>query len=449
MNTRLIERFVAARARTETLAAPLSDEDQILQSMPDCSPTKWHRAHTTWFFEAFALGSLGDTPDAARALLWNSYYEAVGPRIPRNRRGMMSRPTAAEVGTYRREIDARLVERLLALRTDDLALSRIGPLVELGIAHEEQHQELLLTDILNAFSMHPFAPSCYPESARERDSGSSGGPAHRPRSSATDYVAFEGGLVWIGAEAGSAQFSFDNEGPRHRVWLDPFELATRLVTIGDVKAFIAEGGYRTASLWLSAGWDFVRAEGIEAPLYASFEDGEYRTFGLHGKRTPSDGEPVSHISLYEADAIARFLGARLPSEAEWEHAVAAQDCTGGLRKDGEAWTEGPMLDVGEHGVASPLHPQERLAAPPDGLLPLHGNVWQWTRSTYAPYPGYAPAGGAVGEYNGKFMVNQNVLRGGSCLTPRGHLRPTYRNFWAPQTRFQMSGLRLARDGEKR
>ncbi len=416
----LLERFTEVRRRTERLAAPLTAEDQLLQSMPEASPTKWHRAHTTWFFETFVLAALGEAPgDARRAFLWNSYYEAIGARHPRPRRGLLSRPGAEEVGAYRREIDERVTAALT--QADDARRAAVAPLIELGLAHEEQHQELILTDILHAFSLSPLAPTY-------REHGDAGADARaRPgAASGPAFAAFDGGLVTIGRDPEASGFTFDNEGPRHKVWLEPFELATRPVTVGEVRAFIAEGGYRTPALWLSAGWDLVCADGLDAPLYTELADGALRTFTLHGWRSPADDEPASHLSYYEADAIARFLGGRLPSEAEWELAAATDDPH-----------DGHLLDA-----SSPLHPRADHAA---GMRQLFGDVWEWTRSAYAPYPSFAPGPGAIGEYNGKFMVGQQVLRGGSCLTPRGHMRASYRNFWPPQTRFQMSGLRLARD----
>ncbi len=429
-------RFRAVREATEALAAPLTPEDQQLQSMPGCSPTKWHRAHTTWFFETFVLAPHGVRPlDERYGVLFNSYYEAVGPRHPRPHRGLLSRPTAAEVGAWRQVVDER-VDRLLA-GLDDPALAAVAPLVILGIAHEEQHQELLLTDILHAFAQSPLAPAYR----------SGGGPPapHTPDPNASDerpaWVTFDGGPVSIGApcagasdtgapgagasdiEAPGGRFTFDNEGPRHRVWLAPYALATRLVTVGEARAFVAEGGYDTPSLWLSEGLDFVRSHGIRAPGYVTVDGGAWRVFGLDGLRDARDDEPVAHLSYYEADALARFLGARLPTEAEWEHAAAA------VPEDGNTRETGALRPLPANGA---------------GITQLFGDAWEWTASAYAPYPNYTPAAGAVGEYNGKFMVNQLVLRGGSCFTPPGHIRATYRNFWHPDTRFQMTGLRLAR-----
>jgi ergothioneine biosynthesis protein EgtB len=412
---RVLASYSHTRARTESLAAPLSAEDQQLQSMPETSPTKWHRAHTTWFFETFVLAPAGvDVVDRRYGYLFNSYYEAAGARHPRAKRGLLSRPSAAEVSDYRRTVDERMA-RLLSRSTGE-ALARVLPIVELGIAHEEQHQELLLTDILHAFSESPLRPSYRPEAPQ---------PVRSAEQDPLRFVTCDGGLRQIGASAG---FAFDNEGPRHKRWVEPFELADRLVSVGELKAFIDAGGYRTPSLWLWEGFDFVGARSATSPLYSTYEDGQLRVFSLAGLRVASDDEPVVHVSYYEADAIARFLGARLPTEAEWETLAAERAVRGNFSDD----------DV--------LRPLPAPAASPDGrgLRQLYGDAWEWTQSSYEPYPGYSAPSGALGEYNGKFMVNQIVLRGGSCLTPSGHVRASYRNFWHPQTQFQMAGIRLAR-----
>jgi ergothioneine biosynthesis protein EgtB len=387
----LTRRFVAVRGRTEALAAPLSPEDQQLQSMPSCSPTKWHRAHTTWFFETFLLAPHGvPTVDAWARYLFNSYYEAIGPRHPRPQRGLLSRPSCAEIAAYRATVDGRIVE-LLSGGIDE----RTREIVELGLAHEEQHQELILTDALHALGENPIGPAYR------------GAVVDSPAPRELTWRRFDGGLVEIGASDDG--FAFDNERPRHKLWLEPFELADRCVTVGEVRAFQADGGYGRTSLWLSDGWDAVQQHGWTAPAYWQ-EDGT--VFGLDGVRPLDDAEPAAFLSYYEADAIARWMGARLPTEAEWERAAPPR--------------LGTQID------------DPRTAA----LRP--GDVWEWTASSYEAYPGYAPAAGALGEYNGKFMVNQRVLRGGSCFTPVGHLRTTYRNFWPPDTRFQMTGLRIAR-----
>lgn len=410
---RLRGRFEAVRAATEALAAPLTAEDQGLQSMADCSPTKWHRAHTTWFFEEFLLLPRGHEPvDARYRYLFNSYYEAVGPRQARPQRGLLSRPSAEEVGAYRRAVDGRM--RGLLETLDDRALAAAAPLIELGLAHEEQHQELLLTDILHAFSQSPLLPA-YRAAAPS--------PAPRGGGEPLRFFPQEGGLVEVGARGPG--FFFDNEGPRHRVWIEPFAIASRPITVGEVRAFLDAKGYETPSLWLSAGLDFVRQRGLQGPLHARHEDGVYRVFTLDGLREATDDEPASHLSYYEADAVARFLGGRLPTEMEWEFVASKVACDQG--------------NFRESGALRPLP-----AGAGEGPGQLFGDVWEWTSSAYAPYPGFAPAAGAVGEYNGKFMVNQLVLRGGSCFSPRGHLRATYRNFWPADTRFQMTGARLAR-----
>jgi ergothioneine biosynthesis protein EgtB len=398
----MIERFLAVRAATETLAEPLSAEDQQVQSMPACSPVKWHRAHTTWFFDAMILAPRGiESRRPGWGYLFNSYYEALGPRHPRPARGVLSRPGVDEVGAWRREVDADVVE-LLRRHPDD---EDLRGLIELGLAHEEQHQELILTDVLHAFSLNPLDPIYRPAPRLPRAS-----EARR------SWAEHDGGLVEIGRRGPG--FAFDNEGPRHKAWLEPFAIGDRLVTIGEWTAFAEDGGYERPELWLSEGWDWARREGIRAPMHLRRDHGHLSVFTLHGRREPDPAEPVSHLSYYEADALARYLGARLPTEAEWE-----------------VWAEGRPVDGPLRGDALIPRP---TASP-------FGSVWQWTASPYAPYPGYRPAAGAIGEYNGKFMVNQLVLRGGSCLTPPGHVRASYRNFWPADTRFQATGLRLARD----
>lgn len=412
---RLRRRYEEVRQSTEALCAPLSAEDQQLQSMPDASPAKWHRGHTTWFFDAFVLTPRGVTVAPQYGEILNSYYEGVGPRHPRAARGLLSRPSIGEIADYRRAVDGRVIE--LIAGADERALAELTPLVELGLAHEEQHQELILTDILHAFAQNPLGP-CYRAAPPKRptEASSSHGPMR--------WMAFDGGLVEIGARK-DASFSFDNEQPRHRAWIEPFEMASRSIHVGELKAFIRDGGYTTPSLWLSEGLDFVRSHGITAPMHARFEDGALLVFGLDGVREAADDEPSSHLSYYEADALARFLGGALPTEQEWELAASTASVDGNFR---------------ESGALRPL-PAPALARTPAQLF---GDVWEWTRSSYAAYPGYKPASGALGEYNGKFMANQYVLRGGSCFTPRAHVRATYRNFWHPQTRFQMTGARLVR-----
>ncbi|HWA80540.1 MAG TPA: ergothioneine biosynthesis protein EgtB [Acetobacteraceae bacterium] len=380
--------YMRVRAHTEHLASALAPEDQCIQSMEDASPVKWHRAHATWFFEEFLL--LAHLPDyrpfdPAFRYLFNSYYEAVGKRHPRPRRGMITRPSAARVTDYRAHVDAAML-RLLAVSNEDL-----GALITLGLHHEQQHQELLVTDITHAFAQNPLLPAAMPfwrESAATEGEGR--------------FIDFPGGDVEIGHSGDG--FHFDNEGPRHRVHLEPYRLADRLVTNRQWCDFMNDGGYRAPTLWMSDGWAMVERHGWHAPLYWRNEDNAWFTFGPAGIEALDPDRPVRHISWYEADAFARWASARLPSEAEWE--AASGD---------------PRLHE------------------------MTGHVWQWTMSAYGPYPGFRPQAGAIGEYNGKFMVNQMVLRGSSVATPPDHARPSYRNFFHPDKRWQFSGLRLARD----
>jgi ergothioneine biosynthesis protein EgtB len=415
---RLAARFGAVRAATVALAAPLSPEDQQVQSMPDASPTKWHLAHTTWFFETFLLAPHlpGFAPfHPGYGYLFNSYYEAAGPRHPRPQRGLVTRPSCGEVLAYRAATD----ERVLA------AIPRLPPaalgVLELGLAHEEQHQELLLTDVKHLLSLNPLAPS-YRAGAAE--------PTAAPGAQAPPlcWVELPGGVREVGhAGPGSGAFAFDNEGPRHPVLVQPFALASRAATCGEWLAFVEDGGYRRPELWLSDGWAAVNARGWEAPLYWRRDGERWSVFTLGGSRPLDPAEPAAHVSLYEADAFARWSGARLPTEEEWE--VAAASAPGAPR--------------GRFADDPALHP----APAPAGAGPaqLLGDVWEWTRSAYAPYRGFTPGAGALGEYNGKFMCSQLVLRGGSCATPPGHVRETYRNFFYPDARWQFSGVRLARD----
>jgi ergothioneine biosynthesis protein EgtB len=373
------------------------------------SPAKWHQAHTTWFFETFVLARFAgfyQPFDPHYHFLFNSYYEALGERYPRPDRGLLTRPSLAQIQRYRQHVDAALI-RLLETGVDAEAAS----LIELGCHHEQQHQELILTDIKHVLSLNPLAPVYAP--ARDLPSPS---PAAAP-----DWIAFSGGVQEIGHDGRG--FHFDNEGPRHRVWLDDFRLATRPVTNRDWLAFIADGGYSTPALWLSDGWSTVQAEKWQAPLYWRATDGGWEEFSLHGLQRLAPEAPVSHVSYYEADAFARWAGRRLPSEAEWELAAAAIAVDGNLLE------------------SETRHP--RPAGGGEGLRQMFGDVWEWTQSPYTPYPGFRAAAGALGEYNGKFMANQMVLRGGSCATPRSHIRATYRNFFPPSARWQFSGLRLA------
>ena len=422
----LSRRYGRVRALTEELAAPLSAEDQTVQSMADVSPTKWHRAHTTWFFETFVLEPFvsGYAPyDPTYGFLFNSYYEAVGERYPRSRRGVVTRPGIAEVAAYRGAIDETM-ERLLAGRLD----ATVGDLVELGLHHEHQHQELLLMDIKHVLSCNPTLPSY----ALDKDNTGDASVADRPGAGTPQWIDHDGGLVEIGHDGNG--FGFDNEFPRHVVYLEPFSISSTPVTCGQWQAFIDDGGYERADLWLSDGWATVCAEGWEAPQYwrRDPEGPGWRVFTLTGERVVEPDEPVVHVSYYEADAFARWSGGRLPTEAEWE---AVADGPGGPAPSG--------ADGGSSGFLGSwaLHP--RPAGPEASLL---GEVWQWTSSAYSAYPGFHPAPGAVGEYNGKFMVGQYVLRGGCCVTPDDHVRASYRNFFPPASRWAFSGLRVAVDG---
>jgi len=406
----LARRFRAVRATTRALAARLTPEDAMVQSMPDASPAKWHLAHTSWFFEAFLLARLERhfRPFHPRfAFLFNSYYDAVGPRQPRPQRGLLSRPALEEVLRYRDEVEARVEALLPGLDAAGLQV------LELGVAHEEQHQELLLTDVKHAFASNPLRPAYAPDAAPP-----SGAPAP-PHT----FLPREGGLTAIGA--GGEGFAFDCERPRHRIWLEPHALGSRLVTAGEWRDFVEDGGYRRPELWLSEGWAAAQRGGWEAPLYWERDGAGHAVFTLGGLRPLDPAAPVVHVSLYEADAYARWAGARLPSEAELERAAEGAAAEGALLEDGR------------------LHPAPAREGP--GLRQLLGDAWEWTRSAYAPYPGFRPLEGALGEYNGKFMVGQLVLRGGSCATPAGHLRATYRNFFPPDARWQFTGVRLARD----
>jgi ergothioneine biosynthesis protein EgtB len=399
--TRLAERYAGVRGHSLALAVPLSAEDQGVQSMPDASPTKWHLAHTSWFFEAVVLvpHAAGYTPFHPRYFhLFNSYYESLGQRHPRPQRGLLTRPSLADIHSYRAHVDTAM-QRFFA-EADGAAWQAAAPLVELGLHHEQQHQELILSDILHAFSCNPLLPAYHAEAPPTLRLATPPRPAQ--------WVALPGGVCEIG-HAGT-EFAFDNETPRHRVLLQPYQLADRLVTCGEFAQFIADGGYRRPTLWLSDGWAAVQSQGWQAPPYwIAPEDprapaAHWQVFGLHGVRGLDAQAPVSHLSFYEACAYAEWAGARLPTEAEWEAAFGTP-----------------------------------------GLLEMTGVLWQWTRSSYDPYPGFRPLNGAVGEYNGKFMVGQLVLRGSSHATPAGHARASYRNFFPPAARWQFTGLRLAKD----
>ncbi|WP_066646517.1 MULTISPECIES: ergothioneine biosynthesis protein EgtB [Sphingomonas] len=405
----LAHRLAKVRALTEALVAPLSDADATVQSMEDASPAKWHLAHTTWFFETFVLRD--HVPgyrlfDDRFPFLFNSYYEAEGQRHARPRRGMVTRPSLSEILDYRRAVTTAMADALP--RLPDMAQA----LVELGCHHEEQHQELLITDILHLFAQNPIEPAIWPAPAKV--------PVEMP--GPIGWIAHSGGVVDVGHDG--TGFAFDAEGPRHATLLSPHAIADRTITNGEWAAFIADGGYRDARLWLSDGWAWVKAQGITAPLYWEQRDGGWTRFGLDGRRAIDPAAPVTHISFYEADAYASWAGARLPTEFEWEAAATAQECESGNQLD----------------AAGPVEPRPATAG--GGWF---GDVWEWTGSAFRPYPGFRAVEGAVGEYNGKFMSGQFVLRGGSCATPRGHVRASYRNFFYPHQRWQFTGVRLAKD----
>ncbi len=406
----LAERFAEIRRATERVAAPLSPEDCSAQSMPDASPIGWHLAHTSWFFETFVIGRAEPRRapfDPEFGFLFNSYYNAIGERVPRPMRGKITRPSLEEILAYRKHVDAAVLEILDGSKDPEVAR-----LLELGLNHEQQHQELMRTDVKHLLSLHPAMPAY---AATPRGSRAEATPLR--------FLRHEGGLHEIGH--GGDGFAFDNEGPRHRVFTQPFEIASRPATNGEFLRFVEEGGYEDPSLWLSDGWDWIAAESIRAPLYWKRGARGFEEFTLGGLRELDPAEPVVHVSFYEADAFARWSSARLPREDEWELAA------------------GPLPVEGNFAESGRLHPRatESSGAP----SALFGDVWEWTSSPYVGYPGYAPAPGALGEYNGKFMINRMVLRGGSCASPRSHLRATYRNFFVPTARWQFSGIRLARD----
>lgn len=463
----LAAHFLEVRHFTEQLAEGLAPEDMVVQSMPDVSPTKWHLAHTSWFFEQFLLMPFleGYTPrNAVYLYLFNSYYHQAGERHCRDQRGYISRPTVAEVRAYRHHVDQAMLE--LIGTVDEASRDSVVPLLTLGLHHEQQHQELLLTDIKHVFSVNPLRPA-YRES---------GGRASGHEARALGWVGFEGGVHEIGHDGRG--FAYDNEGPRHRQYLEPFALSDRLVTNGEYLEFIEDGGYRRPELWLSLGWATAQAQGWSEPFYWERREGRWQIFTLSGLRDLDPAEPVCHLNYFEADAYARWAGARLPTEAEWEVAARTVPIAGNFVETGAlhpvALAEpgvvagddvpaGTFRGLATFGAAEPAALRALGAADPGalttpgattagtdggteaGLLQLYGDLWEWTASPYTPYPGFRPAEGAVGEYNGKFMCNQYVLRGGSCATSWSHIRPTYRNFFPPDASWQFTGVRLARD----
>ncbi|KLR62127.1 ergothioneine biosynthesis protein EgtB [Actinobacteria bacterium IMCC26207] len=438
-NQTQVDDLLRVRELTEQLAAPLSPEDQTVQSMPDASPAKWHRAHTTWFFETFLLQPHLESYEPFNsefAHLFNSYYESLGSRHPRAERGLLSRPSAEEVGRYRRYVDAEL-NRLF----ESEGSAEVADLLTLGLHHEQQHQELLVMDALHLLSLHPASPAYKPDEGRADEGSADEGRADEGRidegrtdagqvtaTAPMNWLRHEGGLATIGqaesAAADRATFCFDNERPQHQVYLSPYEISDRLITCGEWLEFLEDGGYCRSELWMAEGWALVAEQELAAPMYWRAEGTEWKVFGLAGKQPLNPHQPVSNISWFEADAFARWSGARLPTEAEWEVAANA-----------------PV--AGAHLNLYVLAPRSAGSSP--DAQQWFGELWQWTESSYRPYPGYRASAGAIGEYNGKFMMNQQVLRGSSFATPAGHARRTYRNFFAPAKSWMFSGVRLARD----
>ncbi|GJL94598.1 MAG: ergothioneine biosynthesis protein EgtB [Hyphococcus sp.] len=411
----ILARFTDVRTTSTRLAAPLTPEDWMLQSMQEASPVKWNLAHTSWFFETFLLQVHDADYEVFHAdfcYLFNSYYNQIGKMHPRPDRGLLSRPTSDEVMRYRAHVDEAMTRFIEA--SSDQELSEIAPLIALGLAHEEQHQELLLTDLKHALSLNPLLPGVYDLPSIK--TGNSAPPL--------SWEQMEGGLCEIGWNGKG--FAFDNEGPRHKVYLHPFELANRPVTAGEYIEFIEAGGYENPNFWLSDAWELIKQDEWCAPLYWRKLDGVWREYTLHGERPVNLEAPVCHVSSYEAAAYASWVGTRLPTEFEWEAAASLFPL------------EGKFLENGAPDAPQPAADGERLTQ-------LFGDVWEWTASPYVAYPGFNPPGGAIGEYNGKFMSGQMVLRGGSCATPKGHMRLSYRNFFPPDARWQFSGFRLARD----
>ena len=415
LTTSLAQQYRSVRRLSERICKPLEMEDFVVQSMPDCSPAKWHLAHTSWFFETFVLKAVDrgyESPHPQYDFLFNSYYNSVGDRHCRAKRGLVSRPTVPQTLAYRRHVDEHMLQFLEDGPEDRVA--GMTPIVTLGLHHEQQHQELMLTDLKHMFSENPLLPAYVAAGPRP--------PTSAP-APALAWIPFDAGIREIGF-AGDG-FSFDNEGPRHRVFLEPYQLGSRLVTCGEYSEFMEDGGYTRPQFWLSEGWNRVAAKQMSAPLYWERRDGVWCHYTLSGLQPVNPDEPVCHVSMFEADAYASWAGARLATEFEWEAAA-----------------EG--LPVAGNFVDSGLfHPAVAPGSP--GLTQMYGDVWEWTRSSYDPYPGYSPAPGALGEYNGKFMCNQYTLRGGSCATSLSHIRPTYRNFFPADAAWQFMGIRLAKD----
>ncbi len=414
----LIERFKEVRGFTEQLTRPLETEDYVIQTMPDVSPAKWHLAHTSWFFEEFVLSKFKQGYDAYNEIykyLFNSYYVLAGERHCRPKRGLISRPTVKEVFDYREYVN-RKMENLIS-EADGQTYQKMEPVIIIGINHEQQHQELILTDIKHVFSENPLDPVYYNSTPPQNG---------KSKASKLTWLEYPEGIHYIGNDAKS--FGYDNEFPEHKVLINSFSLASRLVTNGEFMEFIEDGGYERPEIWLSDGWNEVNTNGWKAPLYWYRLGGKWYHFTLTGCREVDPDEPVSHISYYEADAFARWAGARLPTEFEWETASRDLELTGNFVEQRN------------------FHPVVGTGTGNTELRQMFGDVWEWTGSPYIPYPGYKPLSGALGEYNGKFMCNQMVLRGGSCATSVTHIRNTYRNFFPPDARWQFSGIRLAKDG---
>jgi ergothioneine biosynthesis protein EgtB len=436
---RLRDRFHQIRKFTNSLCATLEPEDCVVQSMPDVSPTKWHLAHTTWFFETFILkkfvpGYRAEIPEYS--YLFNSYYNAAGPMHRRDLRGLISRPTVSEAQRYRASIDSHIND-LLSNAEEEL-VDEVEPILVLGIHHEQQHQELLITDIKHVFAQNPLYP-VYRDRAQPLGAPKTGGrnsATPSSQSSPLHFIDFDKAIVEIGHDGRG--FAYDNEGPRHQVLIPAFSLASSPVTNGEYITFIEDDGYRRPEFWLSLGWMTVNDQCWDAPLYWTNRDGSWWNFTLSGFRPVDESEPVTHVSYFEADAYATWARARLPTEFEWERAALGCPIEGNFAEDelfhpASSWVRHPADDRGPEAHAT------------KDLYQMFGDVWEWTRSAYSPYPGYRPVVGALGEYNGKFMCNQYVLRGGSCATSRTHIRRTYRNFFQPEKRWQFTGVRLARD----